>query len=338
MPNTKLRGKGYYLHVDDTRVLKHLKDTINNYNQAGLSKRVEGYLSTVKTIESGNMSWDKLNHLIKHMDTLRPLIQNGSATEEQQNEYKVSGGEIFHRWLTDKMNHEKEITKQQQKMKQELPTTEKVLLTGDQVKYLIEKKLTSDIQEVITKYNQLRDTNYYPIKKLGEGLNGEAWQVSDSKTFTSVVFKLTEAPDEAWTSATLIDKNTKHFTKIHDVVEYERNYIIVQDMIQTKLPPKFKSEDIDLVLDFLRKYHFETISKIKFMTELREKIYRGNKQFSRELEIIIDMIFEIIHEGRSLGFKNLDINPNNLGYQNGRIVLFDIMDYTQGRVGLSKIV
>lgn len=201
---------------------------------------------------------------------------------------------------------------------------------------LKEQLNANEAMNALDAYNNYAERNNlkeeYPKSILGSGQNGIAILLKSGK-----VFKLTQAPDEAWTCDSLVGKNNNYLCDIYGVFEYKDiGYIILQEKLKS-IDIKKEFNDIDMTLKNLKLYQ-DNYGDFSFKNLFYPKKFSDNAEQNFKNNILfVQSYINIIKEAKSNGIKNLDMSDGNYGVKNGKLALFDLMDYSVKKTNLIKL-
>ena len=173
-------------------------------------------------------------------------------------------------------------------------------------------------------------------EEIGGGFNGIAYL-----TNKNTVIKVTSMNEEATVVRSLMQKKYyKHIADYYDVksIEYKKYhyYAIHMELLDV---------DCKVVQDFLELENWLTQYGETYNNYLKIQNPGDLRMFLSEMTPIIDnnlrkFTMELIDtedEVRKLGINNSDLHGENLGYKsNGKLALFDIIDYTMRSYRLQK--
>jgi len=152
-------------------------------------------------------------------------------------------------------------------------------------------------------------------KTLGSGYNGTAFL-----TDKNLVVKITRDEQEFQTALEVSNKlNGVYTPKYYKVEKYDGLYIIVMDLVEPIKLSKKESEFLNMFRDGL----LTMIEQGVDTTHLKKSIKKiGNDK----LEFVLDGLVVAVVGLNKMGILNDDIQEDNIGILNGKIVLFDIVN------------
>lgn len=152
-------------------------------------------------------------------------------------------------------------------------------------------------------------------KILGSGFNGVAFL-----TDKNLVVKATKDEEEFNTTEKIAKTiNGIATPKYHKIEENDGLYMIVMDRVE---PIKLNKKESDF-LNMFRDGMEALLDSGEDISMLKHSLSRIN---NKKMETILGGVVDCVIALDKIGIRNVDIQEDNIGTINGRIVLFDVVD------------
>lgn len=175
-----------------------------------------------------------------------------------------------------------------------------------------DKSIFSDTAEsYVNKHTQFGNI----IKELGSGYNGVAFL-----TDKGFVIKVTKDEEEYKTALKIFNSlNGLYTPKYYGVDEFEDLYVIVMD----KVDPLNLSDEENKMLNTFRDFILMKLENGEDVSKLKSLLPNFK---NKKMEVIFSGLIDCIVGLSKVGIINDDIQEDNIGLLNGKIVLFDVVE------------
>jgi hypothetical protein len=182
----------------------------------------------------------------------------------------------------------------------------------------------------------------YPIKCLGKGYWGFAYQVSPTR-----VIKITRDPIEALTVSKLIDKDIPNVVKYYEVKRIKSRKLRYKGKIfaiEMDLGKPLSRGEMDIAHSFIVESKWD-LPKIDGLRDLYKVTEENILELSENSKIDSDKYIEIgtaiisaYKELNKVGIYPSDVKGDNMVYIDGKLRIIDFRDYAlKGRVSTLRI-
>lgn len=153
------------------------------------------------------------------------------------------------------------------------------------------------------------------LKKIGSGYNGSVFL-----TDKNLVVKVTKDKEEFDTSVQIFNKaNGKYTPTYHKLDRIGDNYIIVMD----KIDPINLTGQQNVFLNLFRDKMLDMIDSGIDITPLKGHLETIDDP---KLKFVLSGLIDAASGLKNIGITNADIHEDNIGVNNGKIVLIDVVD------------